>query len=140
MNIWVLHKMYILRSLGPDFLKDAPTLEATLLIPAKNSAHALEGTVQEAHRFMSSAFPRSFEIVLIPNPTRSEKNDHSVEVAESLARRYPEVLVRSHCERPGKGAALRTGMTGARGKWIFFTDADLPYDLTFFEDATVKLR
>jgi SAM-dependent methyltransferase len=41
--------------------------------------------------------------------------------------------------RPGKGAALRTGFFASRGKIIAFTDADLPYDLGFLEDAFRRL-
>jgi dolichyl-phosphate beta-glucosyltransferase len=44
-----------------------------------------------------------------------------------------------HLDLPGKGAALRTGLKEARGRWIFFTDADLPYDLEFFTRASMKL-
>ena len=31
-------------------------------------------------------------------------------------------------------------MVSRGAKWIFLTDADLPYDLTFFDEAAIKLR
>ena len=109
----------------------------SLLIPAKSSAHALEHTVAEAHRFFTDEFPGRFEIILIPNPKPPgiPDPDRSTEVADELARRYDHVSVARHIEPVGKGAALKTGFAQARGERIFFTDADLPYDLGFFRQA-----
>jgi dolichyl-phosphate beta-glucosyltransferase len=133
------HKLSPLSSKAASLLAAEPTLEVSLLIPAKNSGHALEKTVQEAMRFFDQDFPGSYEIILIPNPG-NDSHDPSVEIAESLSARHPELRVVLHRDLPGKGAALRTGITEARGKLIFFTDADLPYDLEFFTRATQALR
>lgn len=118
--------------------------EASLLIPARGAAHSLAETVQHAHDFLARAFPDDFEIILVPNPSPFPKAgsapDRSIEVSEELAARFPRVRVRPHRLPQGKGAALRTGFQAARGQWIFFTDADLPYDLGFFETATQSLR
>jgi dolichyl-phosphate beta-glucosyltransferase len=109
------------------------------LIPAKNSGHALEKTVHEARRYFGEHFPGSYEVILIPNPGNNA-NDPSAAIAEELSRRFSEVKVVFHSGTPGKGAALRTGMEKARGRFIFFTDADLPYDLEFFGRASEKLQ
>lgn len=129
--------IHSLPALPQDFLSEAPTLEVTLLIPARNSAHALENTVRHADAFLSKHYP-SYEIILIPNPG-TDSHDRSLEVAQALASRFPSVRVEPHPGLPGKGAALRTGLASARGQWIFFTDADLPYELEFFARATAKL-
>jgi dolichyl-phosphate beta-glucosyltransferase len=122
----------------PDGLAP-PTLDVSLLIPARSSAHALEGTVVEARRYLASRFER-FEIVLIPNPGADAATDRSGDVARSLATRFPEVKVVPHEGIAGKGAALRTGFLASRGRWVFFTDADLPYELDFFDEAALRLR
>ncbi|MDR3607929.1 MAG: glycosyltransferase [Oligoflexia bacterium] len=123
-----------------NFLADPPSLQVSLLIPAKNSAHALEKTVQQAERFLSREFPDQYEIIVIPNPSKGDASDQTLEVASRLERQFPTVKSVPHRELPGKGAALRTGLASARGKWIFFTDADLPYDLEFFARAAKKLQ
>lgn len=123
----------------PSLLRDKPTLDVSLLIPARNSGHALEKTVLEATRYFDAAFPNSYEIILIPNPGNNS-NDPSAAIAEELSKRFSQVKVVFHAGTPGKGAALRSGMEKARGRMIFFTDADLPYDLEFFGRATQKLR
>lgn len=114
-------------------------LAVTLLIPAKSSGHSLENAVNEAHRFLHERFADSFEIILIPNPSPSDGHDDSPAVAEALAGRLPNVRVCTHEGTPGKGAALRSGFAQSRGDWLFFTDADLPYDLDFFERASQEL-
>jgi ubiquinone/menaquinone biosynthesis C-methylase UbiE len=117
-----------------------PSLDVSLIIPARNSAQTLETTVQEARSFLKSRFQNSFEIILVPNPAPNDHQDESTLVAESLAKKYPEVRVCPHYFPRGKGAAVRTGFQSARGNLIFFTDADLPYDLDFFDRALEKLH
>jgi dolichyl-phosphate beta-glucosyltransferase len=113
-------------------------LEVSLVIPAKNSTHALAATVREAHSYLTSRFGNSFEIILVPNLSGPE--DQSEVVAKKLASELSQIRVILHEAPPGKGAALRTGVSVAQGNWIFFTDSDLPYDLDFFDRALEKLR
>ncbi|MGZ3708782.1 MAG: glycosyltransferase, partial [Bdellovibrionota bacterium] len=114
-------------------------LAVSLLIPARNVGVSLAETVTEAHRYLSSRYGKDFEIVLIPNPAAGDPQDRSVEAAEALVRRFANVRSVPHLDPPGKGAALRTGVLSAQGRLIFFTDADLPYDLSFFDGAAKKL-
>ncbi|HAR41094.1 MAG TPA: hypothetical protein DCS07_00420 [Bdellovibrionales bacterium] len=123
-----------------EFASGEPPVEVSLLIPARNAGEVLEHTVSTAHAFLSRQFGSNFEIVLIPNPAAGNPADHSIDVSEALARRYSQIRVVPHLSPPGKGAALRTGFAQSRGRLIFFTDADLPYELDFFERATVELR
>jgi dolichyl-phosphate beta-glucosyltransferase len=120
--------------------RSAPTLAVSLIIPAKNSHQSLEKTVHVAHEFLSARYPDSFEIILVPNPSPNDHHDQSLPVAQAVKARYSGVEVCPHESPRGKGAALRTGFQSARGRWIFFTDADLPYSLEFFDQAASKLR
>lgn len=114
-------------------------LRVTLLIPAKSSGHSLENTVFEATRFLQQRFGDSYEILLIPNPSPTDEGDDSPAVAAALAEKLDQVRVCEHRGVPGKGAALRTGFRASKGEWLFFTDADLPYDLDFFDRAAREL-
>lgn len=53
--------------------------------------------------------------------------------AEIIASELPEVRLLRHARNRGKGAAVRTGMLAARGEYLFFTDADVPYHLGALE-------
>ena len=115
-------------------------MRVTLLIPAKSSGHSLENTVVEANRFLAQRFGDSYEILLIPNPSPTDEGDDSPAVAAALAERLERVKVCEHKGAPGKGAALRSGFAQSKGEWLFFTDADLPYDLDFFDRASRELE
>jgi len=118
------------------------TLEMSLLIPAREATHSLENTLKEVHSFLSQRFGENFEIILIPNPPPGPGTDPSVQLSQELASRFKHVRVVPHLippNRPGKGAALQTGFFASRGKIVAFTDADLPYDLSFIDDALRRL-
>ncbi len=125
----------------------------SLLIPAKSATHCLRATVEKAHGFFEARFPGEFEIILIPTvagekPEKTEGEtegesgdaaDRTFELAEQLSQEFSNVRCIIHPGPVGKGAALRTGFQASRGSHILFTDADLPYDLGFFEKALGKL-
>jgi glycosyltransferase involved in cell wall biosynthesis len=53
--------------------------------------------------------------------------DRSLEIAEQLKTRHPEIDVFHHAKNQGKGAALRTGIAHATGDYVAVQDADLEY-------------
>jgi dolichyl-phosphate beta-glucosyltransferase len=114
--------------------RPAPELSVSFLIPARHCGGFLEHTVVSVRDYLSNRFPNDFEIILIPNGTPSE-DGLTYEVVEALARRFPEVKTVPHPVAQGKGVALQTGFAQSIGKWIFFMDADLPYEMTFFSGA-----
>lgn len=99
----------------------------------------LEHTVLSIRDYLQNRFSDGFEIIIIPNGS-SVEGDQTYKVAKELARRFPEVNLVNHQVAPGKGAALRTGFAQSLGKWVFFIDADFPYDLSFFTIAAKLLE
>lgn len=113
-------------------------LRVSFLIPARSCGSVLERTVLSIRDYLQRQFPDEFEILIIPNGSRVE-GDQTYKVAEELARRFHEVKLVNHKALVGKGAALRASFAQSLGKWVFFTDADLPYDLSFFNTAAQLL-
>lgn len=117
--------------------------KVSLLIPARHAGLELERTVVEAHRYLKLRYADSFEILLIPNPKPGDESDPTIEIARRLEETFDRVRSIPHVSppgTPGKGAALKTGFLASKGEWVFFTDADLPYDLEFFDGAAKKLE
>ena len=118
---------------------DRPRL--SLLIPARNAADTIERTLREAQLALSAICgDSSFEIVAVPNPKPGDLADRTEEVIRSLGAELPSVVIAPHQRPPGKGAALRTGFLASRGASVFYTDADLPYDLDFVARALPLLE
>jgi glycosyltransferase involved in cell wall biosynthesis len=65
-----------------------------------------------------------FEIIIVNDGSA----DQTAEIADELARTYPEVRVVHHDGNRGYGGALRTGFETATRELIFYTDGDAQYD------------
>jgi dolichyl-phosphate beta-glucosyltransferase len=53
--------------------------------------------------------------------------------AELVEKEFPRIRVLRHAINRGKGAAVRTGMLSAEGRFSIFIDADMPYGLDALE-------
>lgn len=96
--------------------------EISLVIPVYNGETFLESTLDSLERFLDDAGFDS-EIIVVDDGS----TDRTPEI---LSRRSNDRLANLRLtENRGKFAALKAGMSAARGACRIFTDADLPYDL-----------
>ena len=96
----------------------------SVVIPVYNE----EATLETLFRTVA-AVPIRKEIILVDDCSR----DGSAEILQKIASDYAgdplnRVIVKSHPENRGKGAALRTGFALATGSAVIVQDADLEYD------------
>ena len=66
-----------------------------------------------------------FEIVVVDDGSR----DGSAAIIDAWCERDDRVRVVRHADNTGYGAALRSGLRVATGELVFFSDADLQFDL-----------
>jgi glycosyltransferase involved in cell wall biosynthesis len=71
-----------------------------------------------------------FEIIVVDDGSR----DGSAAIVEAQGRLDSRVRLLRHPTNIGYGAALRSGLRASRGDLVFFTDADLQFDLREIEN------
>jgi dolichyl-phosphate beta-glucosyltransferase len=107
----------------------------TLVIPAFNEAARLPQSLVELQRH-SSGWDFAYEIIVVVEPS----SDHTLELATTAARNFPELKVIGNPVHRGKGFAVRTGMLAGRGEMLFFTDSDLSTPLTDLDRAIALFK
>jgi glycosyltransferase involved in cell wall biosynthesis len=95
----------------------------SVFFPAHNDSATIASMVIAACKAAQRLTP-DYEVIIVDDGSA----DRTPEIAEELARAYPEVRVVHHARRRGYGAALRSGIANARKEYIFYTDADGQYD------------
>jgi len=97
----------------------------SIFFPAYNDGGTIASLVIAA-RHTAQQLTTDFEIIIVNDGSA----DSTREIADELARTYPEVRAVHHPRNRGYGGALRTGFREARKDVIFYTDGDAQYDPT----------
>lgn len=101
----------------------------SVVIPACNEAHRIIASLNMLEGFLAQTFVRH-EIICVDDGS----TDGTRELLEDFAKQHPVRLIRFE-KNSGKGRAIQCGMLKAKGRYRFFTDADLPFRLDAFSLA-----
>ena len=102
--------------------------ELTIIIPAYQSEKTIKNTISSLIKY----FPQA-EILIV--------NDGSIDNTKKIKDIFQEQIVYLENEtNKGKGYSLRKGFAQAQGKYIIFTDADLPFKVQDIERVFQKLK
>ena len=99
-----------------------PTL--SLVFPVFDEERNLRALLDQALDLAPRLAP-DFEIIVVDDGSR----DGSARIAAERNQAEPRVRLIRHPSNRGYGAALRSGLREARGELVFFSDADLQFDL-----------
>ena len=102
--------------------------QLSLVFPVFDEVENLSPLIENALA-IAARLALSFEIVLVDDGSR----DGSGERIDALCARDPRIRSLRHESNKGYGAALRSGLRCARGDLVFFSDADLQFDLSELE-------
>ena len=103
-------------------------LAVSIVLPAYDEEANIEQAIAEATAAAERLF-REHEIVVVDDGSR----DRTAALVEAAAERDPRVRLVRHENNRGYGEALRTGFLDSRLDFVFFTDADLQFDLNELE-------
>lgn len=106
----------------PTSLQQRP-VGLSVFFPAYNDSGTIASLVISA-RHAAQQLTSDFEILIINDGSA----DQTPEIADELARTYPEVRVIHHPRNRGYGGALRSGFRESRKDVVFYTDGDAQYD------------
>jgi glycosyltransferase involved in cell wall biosynthesis len=95
----------------------------SVFFPAYNDSGTIASMVIRAVKAASELTP-DFEIIVVDDGSA----DGTADIADELARAYPQVRAVHHPTNRDYGAALQTGFRSATKELIFYTDGDAQYD------------
>jgi len=107
-------------------------MNLSLIIPVYNFEKRISTTLEYLRRLCAS-YGDEIEVILVNDGS----TDGTSAILAGLTQPFQVVNVPTNS---GKGAAVKAGVAAARGAYIFFTDADIPYDLNVLEPACHLLR
>ncbi|MBI4023002.1 glycosyltransferase family 2 protein [Candidatus Berkelbacteria bacterium] len=92
----------------------------SLVIPAYNEAGRLPKTLQEIAAYAHRHPTWSLEVIVVDDGS----TDETSEVVHATRQLPFRLSLLQHPTNRGKGAAVRTGLSAARGSWVLILDAD----------------
>jgi glycosyltransferase involved in cell wall biosynthesis len=106
-----------------DSGRTGPPVGLSIFFPAYNDSGTIASLAIAARR-TARKLTSDFEVLIVNDGSA----DDTAEIADELARTYPEIRVIHHERNRGYGGALRTGFREASKDLIFYTDGDAQYD------------
>jgi glycosyltransferase involved in cell wall biosynthesis len=95
----------------------------SVFFPAYNDSGTIASMVIRTVKTASELTP-DFEVIVVDDGSA----DGTADIADELARTYPQVRAVHHPTNRDYGAALQTGFRSATKELIFYTDGDAQYD------------
>ena len=95
----------------------------SFFFPAFNDAGTIEKLTVAAIQVLKKV-ANKYEVIIVNDGSL----DNTGEVADKLARKYDNVVVKHHLYNIGYGAALKTGFYSAKYELIYYTDGDMQFD------------
>ena len=95
----------------------------TVFFPAYNDSGTIASLVITALQ-TARALTSDCEVIVVDDGSA----DTTAQIADELARTYPEVKVVHHGRNRGYGGALQSGFKAATRELVFYTDGDAQYD------------
>lgn len=103
--------------------KNSENKSISIFFPAYNDEASIEKMVLDALR-TAKKFSPDYEVIVVDDASP----DRAGEIADNLAKKYPQVKVVHHRKNRGYGGALKSGFKAASKDLIFYTDGDAQFD------------
>lgn len=108
----------------------------SVVLPAFNEGDNIGPSIDRALQVLPE-LATEWEVIVVDDGSTDRTRDIAAEYA---AERHPAVRLLVHERNLGYGAALRSGFSRARHEYVFYTDADLQFDIGELEFALPMMR
>jgi len=95
------------------------------VLPAHNEEENITEAALQAIKALQRLPLDEYEIIIIDDGS----SDHTAELVDNLRDDYKHIRLIRHPQNLGYGGSLKSGLQNATGDMVFFTDADLQFDL-----------
>jgi dolichyl-phosphate beta-glucosyltransferase len=112
------------------------TPDLSVVIPAYNEEALIANTLDGLQSYLS-ALPEQYEIIVVDDGSQ-DKTRERIQHWQACNSTNLHLLVNP--QNMGKGYSIKRGALESRGRFIVFTDADLPYELDAIEGFLAALR
>ena len=109
--------------------------ELSIFFPFWNEEGNIKKVVENAISVAQKVADK-WEIIMVDDGS----SDKTLEIANSLAKQNPNLLVKSHKENRGYGAALKTGFLTSKYQLVVFNDGDGQFDLSEVDKFLEKIK
>lgn len=109
--------------------------EISIIIPVYNDAAHIGKSIDALKLFIETENLNA-EIIII----NDGGEDATAKIVEDKIKMYEAARFINRRENKGKGYSVREGIRAASGKFMIFTDADLPYGTKYFKTIIEKLK
>lgn len=96
--------------------------ELSILVPVYNELDTVEAAI--GRLAAADVGAASYELIVVDDGS----SDGTGDLLSELAEQHPQMRLLRHTRNLGKGAAMRTGLASATGRWATVMDADLEYE------------
>lgn len=109
----------------------------SIVIPAHQEENRIGATLDALNDYLAHRPVGDVEVIVVSDGS----TDRTADIARQYAKRTSgQFTVLELPQAKGKGAAVRAGMLKAAGRFVLFTDADLAYEPTLFNDFVARLQ
>lgn len=105
-------------SANDELLQGEPQL--SIVVPAYNEAQRIVTAIDDIVANMPLSVGTAWELIVVDDGSQ----DRTADVVREISDKVPSLRLLQHAANQGKGAAVRTGVLAAKGRFVMFADAD----------------
>ena len=107
----------------------------SIIIPAYNEEKKIATDIEEAFKYLGNSKYKGEVIVSTDGVTDNTNN-----IVGDLQKKYKNLILLTEKNKIGKGAAIKAGVSIAKGKYIMFADAGLCVPFRYINDGLKKIN